>query len=87
MARDEKSDGEPIGIKPAPGARRKPPDAKRVAERVARLAVVPPVERKGLVGEREVVTPLNPGFFQLEHMRNAGLAKKRAAVRKKVRGT
>ncbi len=68
----------PVGIQPAPGKRRKAPDDKRIALRVAGFAEEAPVS--------EGVVRLNPGVFRLERMRAAGLTKKRAKVRKRVGG-
>lgn len=75
------ADESPVGIKPAPGKMRRQPDGKRVAARVARFVKVDVPARLS-----EGVTPLNPGFFQLERMRTAGGPKKRGKVRGKVRG-
>ena len=83
---EDRDDGPPVGIKPAPGKMRPSPDGARIAARVKRFVKVEVPERKGLVGRNEVVTPLNPGFFQLERMRTAGVAKKRGKTRAKVRG-
>ncbi len=82
----EPDEGLPVGIRPAPGKMRRPPDPKRIAERVARLGALPPVVRAGLIGAKEVVQPLNPGFFHLEHLRQANAVKKRSHKRAKVRG-
>jgi hypothetical protein len=68
----------PIGIKPALGKMRRKPDHAKIAARVARFADVAPVVPH--------VTPLNPGFFQLERMRASSATKKRGKVRAKVRG-
>lgn len=77
-----------LGVKPAPGKLRRKPDAARVAARVSAFMdeVATPPQRRGIVGKREVVTPLNAGFFQLERMRAASVAKKRGKTRVKARG-
>ena len=74
----EPDEGLPVGIRPAPGKLRRQPEAKRIADRVARFPYIASVA--------EHVVPLNPGFFQLEAMRAASAAKKRGKVRAKVRG-
>lgn len=51
--------------------------AERIAERMQRVGL-PPAGRH--------VTPLNAGFFRLEHARTVTVAKKRAKKRAKVRG-
>ncbi len=80
-------DGLPVGIRPAPGALRRQQNPEKVARRVRAFmgeGATPP-ERRGMVGRGEVVTPLNEGFFALERMRAASVAKRRSKVRQKVR--
>ena len=57
------------------GKKRAKPDKGRIAARVFPK-----------VAYREGVTPLNPGFFQIEAARNEKAAKRRADVGKRVRG-
>lgn len=78
MGRRGEDEGAPVGIRPAPGKRRPVPAKERVAERVKRLA---PVQARV-----PHVMPLNSGFFQLEQMRAASVAKKRSKTKRKVRG-
>lgn len=80
MPRPERDDGPPVGIRPAPGGKRRKPEQERIAARVAEFVKDDAVER--VPG----VTRLNAGFFQLERMRAGGLVKKRAQVRKRVVG-
>lgn len=82
----EPDEGLPVGIRPAPGKLRRPQAAARIAARVARFGVPEQRPRLGLVGMKEIVQPLNPGFFQLEALRQATVAKKRGKTRAKVRG-
>jgi len=78
MAQREPDEGLLVGIRPAPGKMRRKPDAERIAARIARFADKAPVVPH--------VTPLNPGFFQLERMRASSATKKHGKVRAKVRG-
>ena len=57
------------------GKKRAAPDKAKIAARVFPT----PAYREG-------VTPLNPGFFQIEAARNEKAAKLRSEVAKRVRG-
>ena len=70
-------EGLPEGVFPAPGKLRRAPNAERIAARVAKLADDGPAT--------EGVMPVNAGFFQLERMRSASVAKTRAKKRAKAR--
>lgn len=59
------------------GRRRKEPTGAKVAARVAQYVDEP----RRAVG----VTPLNAGFFKLERMRTASVAKKRSVKKRKLR--
>jgi hypothetical protein len=52
-------------------------DKEEIAKRVAEFPAAPGVEG---------VTPLNPGFFQLERMRQSNGAKEKSKIRTELEG-
>lgn len=72
------------------GRKRPAPEASRVTKRVARFLSSDEAEAPGCQEENDrvpkEVQPLNAGFFRLETMRDANVAKARTKRKAKVKG-